>query len=202
MKKIVFAFLCILLLESVCHADNWKRLDTNVKPVATGDEIGVLYVTGLPEIDQSTTCYQYNIRLAFDQNDVVLKRNMIDQERGHGIKAVEVARIPYASIKDLIFGYDAAYAAQEDKLPTAQKEICNNMRLVMALQMIKSPVVIVFEKDKKPISFVVTAPDNDAVRLYEGLAERAHIKAKAPLAYKGIIKQRAKLDPPPADSER
>ncbi len=202
MKKIVFSFLCILLMESVCHAENWRRLDASTRPVAAGDEIAVAYVTGLPDIDQSTPCYQYNVRLSFEQSDVVLKRNMIDQKKGRGVTEVEVARIPYASIKDLLFGYDAAYAAQEDKLATAQKEICNNQRLVMVLQMIKSPVVIMFQKDGKPISFVVTAPDGEALRLYQGLAERAKIKVKPPLAYKGIVKQRAKLDPPPPDSER
>lgn len=202
MKKLVFALLCLLLLESVGHAQNWRRVEMESRPVAPGDEIRVTYLTGLPEIDQSTNCYTYTVRLAFEQNDVVLKRNMIDQKKGHGVEEVEVARIPYSAIKGLLFGYDVAYAAQEGKLPTAQQQYCNNQKLIMVLQILKSPVAILFEKEKKPISFVVAAPDPDAVRLYRGLADRAKVKIETPLAYKGIVKQRAKLDPPPAESER
>ena len=205
MKNILLACLSLILLtSSVLAADkvNWRRVDAEAKPVAAGDEIAVTYLTGLPDIDQSTPCYSYSVRLAFDERDVVLKRNRIDQTRGKGVEEVEVARIPYASIKDLLFGYDAAYAAQEGKLATAQQRYCNSQNLVMTLQILKSPVAILFEKDGRPISFVVVAQGDNAVRLYQGLASRAKLKAKTPLAYKGVVKQRAKLDPPPPDAER
>ena len=205
MKTILLSCLVLILLTSGLFAAdkvNWRRVDREAAPVAAGDEIAITYLTGLPEIDQSTPCYQYSVRLAFDERDAVLKRNRIDQARGKGVEEVEVARIPYASIKDLLFGYDAAYAAQEGKLPTAQQRYCNNQNLVMTLQILKSPVAILFEKEGRPISFVAAASDANAVRLYQGLASRAKLKAKAPLAYKGVVKQRAKLDPPPPDGER
>ncbi len=202
MKKLIFALLCLLLLESAAHAQNWRRVESKAPPATVGDEVRVTYLTGLPEIDATTNCYAYNVRLVFEQSDLVLKRNMIDQKKGRGVEEVEVARIPYASIKELHYGYDTAYAAQEEKLATAQKQYCNNQKMIMALQILKSPVAILFEREKKPISFVVAAPDDDAVRLYRGLAERAKVKAKTPLAYKGVVKQRAKLDPPPAEGER
>lgn len=205
MKKIAFTIIVVFLLGSVCYAAakvNWKRLEMGTGPVATGDEIAVRYLTGLPEIDQESPCYSYKVRLAFDENDLVLKRNMIDQKRGRGLKEVELVRMRYSDIKDLLFGYDATYAAQENKLPTAQKLICGNQKLTILMQRMKSPLVIMMEKDGKRISFVITAPNRDALRLYRGLAERAKVKIKTPLAYRGIVKQRAKLDPPPPDGER
>ncbi len=205
MKKFIFSFLIILIIESVCLAGskvNWRRVEGTPSPVATGDEIAVAYLTGLPEIDRQTTCFSYNVRLAFDDSDIVLKRNMIDQKRGKGIEEVEITRIRYADIKDLLFGYDAIYAAQEGELPTANERLCNNQKLTTFMQIIKSPVVIMIGKGDKRVSFVVSAPDNSAVRLYYGLADRAKLKVKTPMAYKGIVKERAKLDPPPPDSAR
>lgn len=205
MKKILFPILFIALISSASLAAekvNWRRVDMPTEPVATGDSIPVVYLTGLPDIDDKTPCYTYSVRLRFDERDIVLTRNQIDQKKGKGVEEVEVSRIPYSAVKDLLFGYDAAYAAQENKLPTARAMMCNNQRLVMTLQIMKSPVVIFFEKDGRPISFVVAAPDPKALRLYRGLADRAKLKIKPPLAYKGIVKQRAKLDPPPPDNER
>ena len=205
MKNILLACLFLITMTSAASAAdkvNWRRVDLAAAPVATGDEIEINYLTGLPEIDQTTRCFTYNARVAFEGGDLVLKRNRIDQARGKGVEAVEIARIPYAAIKDLLFGYDAAYAAQEGKLATAQSQLCNGQSLVMTLQMVKFPVVILYEKDGKPVSFVLWARDADALRLSQGLAERAKIKTHTPLAYKGILKQRAKLDPPPPDDAR
>jgi hypothetical protein len=205
MKNILLACLALTLFASSSLAAdkvNWRRVEASPSPVAAGDEIGIRYLTGLPEIDQTTRCYSYNVRLAFDERDAVLKRNRIDQAQGKGVEEVEVARIPYASIKELLFGYDAAYASQEGKLATAQQQSCNYPNITMALQMLKYPVALLFEQGGKPTSFVFIAREDDALRLYEGLASRAKITTHPPLAYKGIIKQRAKLDPPPPDSER
>jgi hypothetical protein len=90
-----------------------------------------------------------------------------------------------------------------DQLPTAQKRICNSQNLTTFLQMPGgAPVAIMFMKDGKPVSFVVRAPNEAAARLYLGLADKTKIKVKTPLAYKGIVKVRDKLEPPPPESER
>lgn len=204
MKKIVFAFILVLILGSVAYAAkvNWKRLDMETGPVATGDAVAIRYLTGLPEIDQKSPCFSYNVKLAFDDKDLVFKRRMIDQEKGKGLTDVEIMRMKYADIKDLLFGYDAIYAAQEGELPTAQPLICGNQKLTLLMQRMKSPVAIIMERDGKRISFVFWAPNRDALRLYRSVAGRANVKIKTPLAYKGIVKSRAKLVPPPPNGER
>lgn len=205
MKKIIVSILIVLIFPALCLAAekvNWKKVDSDARAVATGDEIPVYYMTGLPDIDSAHKCFTYDVRLKFEESDIVLLRNMIDQKKGKGVEEVEVARIRYADIKDLLFGYDAIYASQEEALPTAQKLTCQNQQLTMVLQIMKSPVAILFDKDGKRISFVVTAPDQAALALYRGLADRAKLKVKTPLAYRGIVKQRAKLDPPPPEGER
>jgi len=203
MKKIFILFFLIFLFPSLCLAVNWKRVDMEGKAAAKGDKVSVAYVTGLPEIDHSTPCFQYSVWLEFDENDVVLKRNMIDQKKGKGVEEVLIMRIKYSDIKDLLFGYDVAYASQMNELPTAQKQICNSQNLTTFLQMPGgAPVAIMFGKDGKPVSFIVRAPNQDALRLYRGLADMSHLKVKTPLVYKGIVKVRAQLEPPPPESER
>jgi hypothetical protein len=204
MKRIVLAFVLLFVLVSVCEAAkvNWKRLDMETGVAATGDEIAIRYITGLPEIDSESMCYSYNIKFEFGDKELILKRRMIDQKKGRGLTDVEIARMKYAEIKDLLFGYDAIYAAQEGELPSAQPMICGNQKLVVVMQMWKSPVAIMMERGGKKISFVVTAPNRDALKLYRSLAGRANVKTKTPLAYKGIIKERKKLVPPPPDAER
>lgn len=203
MKKILTSFFLVLLFPSLCLAVNWKRVEMSGKVPSAGDKITVAYVTGLPEIDQSTPCFQYSVWLEFGDGDIALKRNMIDQKKGKGVEEVLIMQIKYSDIKDLLFGYDAVYAAQMDQLPTAQKRICNSQNLTTFLQMPGgAPVAIMFMKDGKPVSFVVRAPNEAAARLYLGLADKTKIKVKTPLAYKGIVKVRDKLEPPPPESER
>ena len=204
MKRIVLAFVLLLVLGSVCEAAkvNWKKLDMETGVAGTGGEIAIRYVTGLPEIDEKSSCFSYSIKFEFGDKDLILKRRMIDQTKGKGLTDVEIARIKYSEIKDLLFGYDAIYAAQEGGLPTAQSRICGNQKLTVVMQMWKSPVVIMMERGGKKISFVVTARNPEALRLYGSLAARAGVKVKTPLAYKGIIKERKKLVPPPPDAER
>jgi hypothetical protein len=205
MKKIVVACAVIVAFVSVCFADgkaNWKKLEVGVAPVATGEAIPVRYLTGLPEIDATTPCYAYNVKLVFDAKDLVLKRHMIDQEKGKGLVDVEVARMKYADIKDVLFGYDAVYALQENKLSTAQQMICGNQKLLLLMQRMKSPVAIIMNAGGKQVSLVVVAPNRDALALYRGLGARTKVKLQTPLAYKGIVKERAKLDAPPPESER
>lgn len=203
MKKILTLFFLFFLFPSLCLAVNWKRVETGGKVPSTGDKVSVAYVTGLPDIDHSTPCFQYGVWFEFGDSDIALKRNMIDQKKGKGVEEVEIMRFKYSDIKDLLFGYDVAYASQENGLVTAQKLICNNQKLTTFLQMPGgAPVAIMFMKDGKPVSFVVRAPNEAAARLYLGLADKTKIKVKTPLAYKGIVKVRDKLEPPPPDNER
>jgi len=203
MKKIFTIAVVAFLFPSICLAVNWKRVEMDGKDAAKGDKVSVLYVTGLPEIDHSTRCFQYSVWLEFEDNDVVLKRNMIDQKKGKGVEEVEIMRFKYSDIKDLLFGYDVAYASQMNELPTAQKQICNSQNLTTFLQMPGgAPVAIMFMQGGKPVSFIVRASNEDALRLYRGLADMAHLKVKTPLVYKGIVKVRAPLEPPPPESER
>lgn len=202
MKKILFSFLLIILFESVSLAANWQRIDMSTAPVAPGEAIAVQYLTGLPEIDKTTACFSYNVKLAFDDRDLVLKRNMIDQKKGKGVEEVEILRIRYADIKDLLFGYDAIYAAQEGELTTAQERFCDNQKLTTFMQRIGAPLAILMVQGGKPVSFVLGAPSESALRLYRGIADRAKVKIKPPLIYRGIVKERAKLEPPPPEGER
>jgi len=204
MKKIFFASVIVLVLSSVCHAAkvNWKKLDMVTGPVPAGEEIGVRYVTGLPEIDAKSMCFSYSVKLVFEDKELVLKRRMIDQEKGRGLTDVEIARMKYSDVKDLLFGYDAIYAAQEGELPTAQQMICGSQKLTVFMQMWKSPVAIMMDRDGSKVSFVVTADNRAALKLYRGLADRANVKIKTPLAYKGIVKERARLEPPPPEDQR
>ncbi len=204
MRRIVLTSIMVLVLASVCHAAkvNWKKLDMETAPVATGEEIGVRYITGLPEIDAKSMCFSYSVKLEFGGDELILERRMIDQEKGRGLTDVEIARMKYSDIKDLLFGYDAIYAAQEGELPTAQQMICGSQKLTVFMQMWKSPVAIMMDRNGSKVSFVVTADNRAALKLYRGLADRANVKIKTPLAYKGIVKERAKLDPPPPESER
>jgi len=202
MKKIFFTLLTAVLFPAVCLAVNWKRLDIETKPVSTGDKIRIFYVTGYPDIDESTPCFMYNIWFEVDQDDAIVKRNMIDQKKGKGLDEVEIFRIKYADIKDLLYGYDAIYAAQQDELPTVQKSICNGQKLTTLMQIGGAPLAVLFTKDRKTISLVVRSSNEDSLRLYRALAERARIKPKTPLAYKGIVKVRDKLEVPPPESER
>lgn len=205
MKKRMCVFVMLVMLSSVSLAAgkaNWKKLELGAGPVAEGVEIPVRYLTGLPQIDEKTPCYTYNVRFVFEAKDLVLKRNMIDQAKGKGVTEVEVARVTYADIRDVLFGYDAAYALQEGKLRTAQQTICGNQKLLVLMQRLKSPVAILARADGKEISLVVVAPNRQALALYEGLGSRTKVKIKTPLAYKGVVKERARLDPPPPEAER
>lgn len=204
MKKIILMFIIVLVLGSVAHAAkvNWKKLDMETGVAATGDEIAVRYVTGLPEIDEKSMCYSYSVKFEFGDKELILKRRMIDQKKGRGLTDVEIARMKYTEIKDLLFGYDAIYAAQEGGLPSAQSRICGNQKLTVVMQMWKSPVAIMMDRGGRKVSFVVSARNPDALRLYRSLAGRANVKIKTPLAYKGIVKERSKLIPPPSEAER
>jgi len=204
MKRIALAFVLVFVLGSVCEAAkvNWKKLDIDTGVAATGDEIAIRYVTGLPEIDEKSSCFSYSIKFEFGDKELILKRRMIDQTKGKGLTDVEISRIRYSEIKDLLFGYDAIYAAQEGALPSAQMMICGNQKLTVVMQMWKSPVAIMMDRGGRKVSFVVSAQNPDALRLYRSLASRANVKTKTPLAYKGIVKERNKLDPPPPENER
>lgn len=205
MKKLALSLLVVIACASVGQAAdkvNWKRIDAKAATASIGDQISVLYITGLPEIDGAHTCYTYSVRFEFGPDDLILERNMIDQKKGRGVEEVEVTRIPYAAIRELLFGYDAIYAAQEGALPTAQKVTCNDLPLKVSMQVLKSPLAILFDRDGKRISAVVAARDKDALALYQGLADRTRLKVKTPLVYKGIVKQRGQLDPPPPEGER
>lgn len=202
MKRIFYIAVAAFLFPTVCFAVNWQRLDMETRPVSAGDKIRVFYVTGYPDIDQTTPCFMYSVWFEFEDGDAVLKRNMIDQKKGKGVEEVEIFRIKYADIKDLLYGYDAIYAAQEGQLTTAQTMICNGQRLTTLMQVGGAPLAIMFLKDKKMTSLVVRASDAEALRLYRALAERAKIKPRTPLTYKGIVKVRDQLIPPPPESER
>lgn len=202
MKAAIVALLVLLLTPATLMAQNWKRADASARAVNTGDAIKIVYVTGIPDIDASTPCFAYNVRLEFSETDAILKRNMIDQSRGRGVSEVEVMRIPFKAIKELLFGYDAIYAAQEGKLLTAQRPTCNNGKLTTFLQRMPTPLAILYDDQGKRISFVLLAPLDDAVSLYQALAARAKVKTVTPLVFKGIVKERAPLEAPPGEGER
>lgn len=205
MKKILCACVLIIALAFPALAGakvNWKKLELETASVPTGEEVSVRYLTGLPDIDAKTPCYSYSVKLAFDADALVLKRRMIDQSKGKGLTDVEVARMKYADIEDVLFGYDAIYALQEGELPTAQRTICGNMKLIVLMQRMKSPVAILLKQGGRKVSLVVSASNRNALELYRGIGEHAKVKLLTPLAYKGIVKERAKLEPPPPESER
>lgn len=201
-KYIITFLLLILVIPETAFAVKPPKKGAYVPPESIPAKIdGIIYITGLPEIDTDKYVQKRKYKGWFELNEkgAAYRRSRAVQTKAgkkgrRRVEEIDILRFDYPDIKELYFGRDAIKRSRSD-LPTAEKVIHDDSKSAWTgipvytplpdylTRKTKAPIIIIFKRGDTVISLVVRGGPGKIRALYNLLAKQTGLKVKPPSDY-------------------